>query len=69
MSVAADGLRAVSSSEDRTLRVWDLRDGDCLAIARLDALCSAVAVTRDNRIVAGTRHGEVLFFDVRGLDL
>jgi len=38
-----------------------------VAIARLDAPCFAVAVTDDNRIVAGTSTGEVLFFDVRGL--
>ena len=30
ISVTVDGLRAVSGSEDKTLRVWDLATGACL---------------------------------------
>ena len=62
-----DGRRGVSVSGDKTLRVWDLESGACLAIARLNAPCTAVAVTRDNCIVAGMSTGEVLFFDLRGI--
>ena len=30
ISVTVDGLRAVSGSNDKTLRVWDLATGACL---------------------------------------
>jgi WD40 repeat protein len=34
VSVTPDGWRAVSASEDRTLRVWDLTSGACLRVLR-----------------------------------
>jgi hypothetical protein len=47
--------------------MWNLGTGACLAIARLNAPCRALAVTPDNRIVAGTTVGDVISFDA--LDL
>ena len=69
VGVTPDGRRAVSGGWDDTLRVWDLETGTCLAIALLKAECWAIAITRANRIVAGTSIGEVLFFDARGIAL
>jgi WD40 repeat protein len=64
-----DSRRAVSASSDNTLRVWNLESGACLAIARINAPCTQVVTTGENRIIAGTLIGEVLFFDVRGIQL
>jgi WD40 repeat protein len=69
VSVSPDGRWAASGSGDNTLRVWDLETGAGLAIARINAACWAVAMARKNLIVAGTDLGEVLFFDLRGIDL
>jgi hypothetical protein len=49
--------------------MWNLESGACLAVARLNARCTATAAMGDSRIVAGTATGEVLFFDVRGIRL
>ena len=50
---ALDGGRAVSSSEDRTLRVWDLESGEALAFLNLDAPPTVVAASKDGRIGDG----------------
>ena len=34
--MSADGQRAVSVSNDKTLQVWDLSDGECLAAFTCD---------------------------------
>jgi WD40 repeat protein len=43
VALTADGKRAVSGSDDNTLRVWDLKSGNCLAVFTCDApvLCCA----------------------------
>ena len=50
MAVTPDGRRAVSGSNDRTLKVWDLEQGALLAtLEGHDAGVRAVAVTPDGR--------------------
>ena len=34
LSISADGMRAVSSSHDKTIRVWDLKKGACIQIMK-----------------------------------
>ncbi len=52
VAVTADG-RAVSASQDRTLRVWDLASGQCLHTLRgHESYVTAVAVTADGRAVS-----------------
>ena len=34
IKISADGLRAVSSSDDKTIQVWDLEKGECVQIIR-----------------------------------
>jgi len=48
VNITADGMRAISSSEDGTLRVWDLETGGCLAVldGHTDAIHS-VSITPD----------------------
>ena len=50
MAVTPDGRRAVSASDDRTLKVWDLASGTELrTLAGHDHAVRAVAVTPDGR--------------------
>ena len=67
VSVMPDGRQAVSAGDDRTLRVWDLQSGACLALF-LSAPVVSVAVSPCNLlIVCGTNTGEVLFLEPRGV--
>jgi len=62
VAVSADCSRAVSGSEDRTVRVWDLDNGRQIATFTADAPVNACAVTPDGRtIVAGDQLGRVHF--------
>jgi WD40 repeat protein len=56
--------RAVSGSQDQTLRVWDLESGKCLAVFTCNAVvfCCAWAKERKERIVAGDLGGHVHLF-------
>jgi WD40 repeat protein len=68
VSVTPDSRRAVSASEDQTLRVWDLEAGVCLAVARLPVPVTAVAIIPvPGRMIVGTENGEVIQFDLHGL--
>ncbi len=50
VSVTDGGQRAVSASEDNTLRVWDLESGECLRILEgHDEVIYSVGVTPDGR--------------------
>jgi WD40 repeat protein len=60
VAVTPDGTRAVSASSDRTLRVWDLDSGTCLAVVAMDGALRAVALAPDGEtIVAGDAGGNV----------
>ena len=50
MAVTADGKRAVSASEDKTLKVWDLETGRALCtLEGHSAYVDGVAVTGDGK--------------------
>ena len=61
-AVTVDGRWAVSGSEDRTLKVWDLATHACVFTHRGDAIYTTVAVT-ESAIVAGDVTGCVWFLD------
>ena len=73
-SVALDGRRAVSGSEDHTLRVWDLESGESLpALAEhrssvntaLRDVGISVSVTPDGRrAVSGSQDGTLRVWDL-----
>jgi WD40 repeat protein len=61
VAVTADGKRAVSASEDGTLKVWDLGTGQPVATFRCDAPASHCAFADERRIVAGDQGGRMYF--------
>ncbi len=57
VSVTPDGRRAVSGSNDKALRVWDLASGECLRT--LDAIGSVYSATPDGRhVISASSQGE-----------
>ena len=61
VALTPDGNTAVSSSDDNTLRVWDVATGELVAVHSLEAIGLSVAVALDNRIVVGTGSGQLHF--------
>ena len=65
VAVTAVGKRAVSASEDQTLRVWDIETGKVVVAFTADALLTSCTVGPDGRvIVAGDASGRVHFFSL-----
>jgi WD40 repeat protein len=66
--VTPDGQRAVSASDDQTLKVWDLASAAILTQISADAPLYLVAITPDGRtIIAGDHFGRVHFLRLHGL--
>jgi WD40 repeat protein len=60
--VTPDGHRAVSASNDRTLRLWDLESGKAIATYTGDGRINSCALTPDWRtIIAGDALGRMHF--------
>ena len=60
MAVAPDGRPAISASQDRTLKVWDLHTGQELAAVALEGVLECVALSPDGAtVLAGDRAGNV----------
>jgi WD40 repeat protein len=68
VAVCADGRAAVSGSDDRTLRVWDLSGGRCTAVLEGHAgSVLSVAVTPDGRTaVSGSSDKTLRVWDLAG---
>ncbi|HVR30787.1 MAG TPA: NACHT domain-containing protein [Thermoanaerobaculia bacterium] len=65
VAVTADGRRAVSGSEDKTLRVWDLETGGSRALLGHTDSVLAVSVTPDGRqAVSGSGDNTVRLWDL-----
>jgi WD40 repeat protein len=64
--VTGDGRRAVSGSEDKTLRVWNVEGGGCLGVFVANAPVLAVAIF-SGLLIVGTGVGQVLLVEMRNL--
>ena len=62
-AVSADGKRAVSGSEDKTLKVWDLDSGRCLGTVYGNGAFVSLALNR-SRLVAGDIAGNVWMLEL-----
>ena len=66
VAVTSDGRFAVSASEDKTLKVWDLRTGQSLATLEAHAPFNCCAATTGGKtILAGDGTGALHIFDWR----
>ena len=43
-----DGTQAISASEDRTLRVWDVETGCCVMVVPFDGTPTSIALAPDD---------------------
>jgi WD40 repeat protein len=60
--VTPDGLRAISASNDKMLKVWGLSSGQCLTTFDTNEQLNACAVAPDGiTIIAGGESGRVHF--------
>jgi WD40 repeat protein len=67
VAVSGDGHWALSASEDRTVRWWDVHAGQCAALFPCDAEVHAVALMPWVPWVAGVGDsaGNVWFFQIK----
>jgi WD40 repeat protein len=66
VAVTSDSRFIVSASEDKTLKVWDLETGRCLATLEAGAPLMCCAPTHDGKtIIAGDRAGALHILDWR----
>jgi WD40 repeat protein len=59
VAISPDGSRVVSSSSDKTVRVWDLQTGVVLATFTRDGRALCCAFIDDHRIAAGDSGGRM----------
>ena len=64
VAVAPDGRRGVSGGRDKTLKVWDLASGECLATWYADAPTTCCAIASSGRIACGDVLGNVTFLNL-----
>ncbi len=66
VAVTPDRQRALSASDDRSLRLWGLEDGAELTAFHADAAIQCCAVSQDGkRTVAGDALGRIHVLDIQ----
>ncbi len=69
VAVSPDSQLAVSGSSDKTLRVWDISKGTCLASFYCNGEVNCCAITPDGQmIIAGDESGTVYFLKIEGIN-
>jgi WD40 repeat protein len=65
VAICSDSRHALSGSDDRTLRLWDLEQRACRAIVPLESSPLAIALAPDGQtVVVGDRVGNVYNFQI-----
>jgi WD40 repeat protein len=59
VALTVNGSRAVSASEDRLLKVWDIKSGRVIAAFRCNASAACCEFVNPRRIVAGDMDGRI----------
>jgi WD40 repeat protein len=60
IAITSDNSKIVSGSWDRTVKVWDLHQGECYISGRFDISISSIALSNyGNWIVIGDRNGNL----------
>ncbi|MEG3978275.1 hypothetical protein QT970_27210, partial [Microcoleus sp. herbarium8] len=68
VAIAPDGLTAISASDDKTLKIWDLLTGKEVASFSGDSPFKGCAVLPDGvTVVAGDSSGRVHFLRLEGV--
>ncbi|MFF3843219.1 protein kinase [Streptomyces sp. NPDC001930] len=68
MAWTADGTRVVVASDDRTMRVWNVRTGECERLVTTQAGLTALALSDDARwALTGNEDGTVCLWDLAEL--
>jgi len=61
LKISPDGNRMLTSSEDKSVRVWDIRTGECLAVHQAgDTVPSLSCVRPDSTFAYGTKSGDIV---------
>ena len=68
VAVTPEGRYAVTGSDDRTARVWDLATGQEVACSFAEAAVPCCAVGPDGTIVAGDQTGNVSFLTLENVE-
>lgn len=69
VALSADGKRALSGSDDNTLKVWGLQSGKVIAQFTGESAILCCAITSDGKtIAAGEQSGWVHFLRLEGVE-
>ena len=64
ITILPDGRRALSGSRDKSLKLWDLESGNCVATWTADQPIQCVAAVCDRCFVAADGGGTLHFLDL-----
>jgi WD40 repeat protein len=68
VAVTPDGRRAVSASNDKTLKVWDLESGKCITTFSGEGAFICCMIANDGKtIIAGDNTGRIYFLYCEGI--
>jgi WD40 repeat protein len=68
VAIAPDGKTAISASDDKTLKIWDLLTGKEIASFSGDGAFNCCAISPDGvTVVAGDAWGRVHFLRLEGM--